>query len=160
MNEATFIFFMMYVADLHNLKVEKKLRCMARPKCRGIEKANSERLEALSRVKVLHVTETTPGYMPAETPRPVVANSVAAVAPKPASSTVKLFYQTSASQDFYCVKCHKGYKSLGTLGNHLRVKHGQTLVIKCDRCHTIFEDAKALNRHMKAKTDCTKLPTK
>ena len=52
MNEATFTFFLMYICDLHNLKIEERLRVMARPKLRGIEKANPARLQALSDVKV------------------------------------------------------------------------------------------------------------
>ena len=218
MNEATFTFFLMYIADLHNLKIESTLRVMARPKVRGAEKANPERLKALSDVKVrtfeerirrhplkesfsisilrlendtpsllkihpdhlrttikkvviisfkvLLVTWETPGYISQplaslmkEKPKSVVSHSdAAAVNPVPTSSTVKLFYQTPASKDdFICVICHKSYKSLGTMSNHLRTKHGQTLVIKCDLCHTVFEDARALNRHAKAKSVCTKL---
>ena len=44
------------------------------------------------------------------------------------------------------------------LENHLRKKHGKTLVISCDKCATVFEDGKALNRHMNRKTDCRILP--
>ena len=45
--------FLMYICDLHNLKIEETLRVMARPKVRGIEKANPARLEALEDVKVI-----------------------------------------------------------------------------------------------------------
>ena len=41
MNESHFFFFLLYVADMHNCKIEKKLRVMCRPKVRGVEKANS-----------------------------------------------------------------------------------------------------------------------
>ena len=113
----------------------------------------------ISSFKVLLVTIDTPGYMASL--KSAVTHSIAA-APKPVSTSsaaVKLYYQTPASKDdFICLLCHKSYKSLGTMGNHLRVKHGQTLVIKCDKCNTVFVDAKALNRHTKAKTDCTMLP--
>ena len=52
MNESHFFFFLLYVADMHNCKIEKKLRVMCRPKVRGVEKANSARLEVLAGVKV------------------------------------------------------------------------------------------------------------
>ena len=115
---------------------------------------------SLALFKVLWVTWETPGYIASlmrEKPKSVVSHSVAA-AP---SSTVKLFYQTPASNDdFICIICHKSYKSLGTMGNHLRTKHGKTLVMRCEECGTVFEDWKALNRHTKAKRACTKLPSR
>ena len=40
------------IVDLHNLKIERTLRFMARPKSRGVEEANPLRLSALSSVKV------------------------------------------------------------------------------------------------------------
>ena len=106
------------------------------------------------------MTAETPGYMMPSI-KTVVSHSIAAD-PKPASTSntdqcVKLFYEEG--DKFYCVVCHKSYKSLGTLGNHLRTAHGQTFVIKCDKCNTVFEDARALNRHAKAKQDCSKLAT-
>ena len=52
MNEAHFMFFLLYVADLHNLKIEQKLRVMCRPKVLGAEKANLARQQALASVKV------------------------------------------------------------------------------------------------------------
>ena len=52
MNEAHFFFFLLYVADMHNLKIEKKLRVMCRPKVLGSEKANLARQEALAGVEV------------------------------------------------------------------------------------------------------------
>ena len=52
MNESHFYFFLLYVADLHNLKIEKKLRVMCRPKVRGVEMANMARQEALAGVEV------------------------------------------------------------------------------------------------------------
>ena len=58
MNEATFTFFLMYICDLHNMKIEETLRVMARPKVRGAEKANPERLKALSDVKVRKFEES------------------------------------------------------------------------------------------------------
>ena len=53
MNEAHFMFFLLYVADLHNLKIEQKLRVMCRPKVLGAEKANLARQQALASVTVI-----------------------------------------------------------------------------------------------------------
>ena len=116
-------------------------------------------LADLGSFQVLIVNEETPGYMPQPKIKSVVSHSVAADPEPVSSSTVKMYYQTPPSEDFICIICHSRYKSLGTMKNHLRVKHGQTLVIKCDKCNTVFDDAKALNRHTKSKNDCTKLPT-
>ena len=52
MNEAHFMFFLLYVADQHNLKIEQKLRVICRPKVLGAEKANLARQQALASVKV------------------------------------------------------------------------------------------------------------
>ena len=52
MNESHFFFFLLYVADLHNLKIEEKLRVMCRPKVRGVEMANMARQKALAGVEV------------------------------------------------------------------------------------------------------------
>ena len=52
MNESHFFFFLLYVADLHNLKIEKRLRVMSRPKVIGVERANEARLEALAGLEV------------------------------------------------------------------------------------------------------------
>ena len=47
MNEPHFFLFMLYMTDLHNLKIERKLRVMACPKVRGKEEANGQRQKAL-----------------------------------------------------------------------------------------------------------------
>ena len=52
MNEPHFFFFMLYMVDLYNLKMEKKLRVMACPKVRCKEEANGQRQKALEDVKV------------------------------------------------------------------------------------------------------------
>ena len=52
MNEPHFFLFMLYMTDLHNLKIERKLRVMACPKVRGKEEANGQRQKALEEVKV------------------------------------------------------------------------------------------------------------
>ena len=52
MNEAHFLFFLLYVADMHNLKIERKLRVMCRPEVLGAEEANLARQQALAGVEV------------------------------------------------------------------------------------------------------------
>ena len=52
MNEPHFFLFMLYMTDLHNLKIERKLRVMACPKVRAKEEANGQRQKALEDVKV------------------------------------------------------------------------------------------------------------
>jgi hypothetical protein len=52
MNEPSFFLFMLYIVDLHNLKVEKLLRVMARPKMRGVEQPNMARKSILDTVEV------------------------------------------------------------------------------------------------------------
>ena len=113
---------------------------------------------ALLQVEV--VTEETPGYAPqvlVSKPRSAISHTSAAPAAPPAATEVQLYYETKEEGKYFCVKCHKPYKSFGTLGNHLRTQHGKTLVFKCSKCDTIFEDGKALSYHRKLKTDCSKL---
>ena len=52
MNESHFIFFLLHKADMHNLKIEGKLRALYPTKMRGVEAPNAARLEALAGVKV------------------------------------------------------------------------------------------------------------
>ena len=52
MNELHFFLFMLYMTDLHSLKIERKLRVMACPKVRCKEEANGQRQKALEDVKV------------------------------------------------------------------------------------------------------------
>ena len=106
------------------------------------------------------MTEDTPGYIAdvqtSIKPKSAVSHSVAA--PPSAREVAKLFYQTSEESKYFCVICHSSYKNMTPLENHLRNKHGRTLVISCKKCGTVFEDGKALNRHMKRKTDCSIIP--
>ena len=107
---------------------------------------------------LLQVTEETPGYAPqvlVRKPRSAISHTSAA--PAAPATEVQLYYETKEEGKYFCVKCHKPYKSFGTLGNHLRTQHGKTLVFKCSKCDTIFEDGKALSYHRKLKTDCSKL---
>ena len=57
MNESHFFFFLLYVADMHNLKIEEKLRVMCRPKMLGVEMANEARREALAGVEVCYLKQ-------------------------------------------------------------------------------------------------------
>ena len=106
------------------------------------------------------MTADTPGYISnlrtSIKPKSAVSHSVAATPLATVPSVAKLFYQTSEDSKYFCVVCHNSYKNMGPLENHLRIKHGKTLVISCEKCGTVFDDGKALNRHMKRKTDCTK----
>ena len=111
-------------------------------------------------LKVVVVNEETPGYIkPApfrQAVKTVVSHSVADTAPKPKADEPDLYYQTSPDSPYFCVVCHKSYKGFGPLKNHLKIKHGNDLVIKCDKCDTEFKDGKALGRHKLQKMDCSK----
>ena len=79
------------------------------------------------------MTPDTPGYIPniqtSIKPKSAVSHSVAAPASATVPSDAKLFYQTTSDSKYFCVICHSSYKNMGPLENHLRKKHGKTLVI-------------------------------
>ena len=162
MNESHFFFFLLYICDLHNLKIESKLRIMGRPKMRGAEKANLARLEAIAGMEMRVVTPDMPGYIPnMSTTLTKKATSHSNSAPSSdGASEVKLFYQTSAESNLFCLLCHHNFKNFGPLINHLRKSHGKTLTLRCEKCATTFEDGKAYGLHLARKTDCSKLKKK
>ena len=115
----------------------------------------------LSFVQVRLVTPDTPGFIPnVLTSKPKTATSNSCAATSSEKANVRLYYQTSAESDLYCVVCHKSYKSFGTLKNHLRKNHGKNLELKCEKCDTTFDDGKSFGLHMARKTDCSKLKKK
>ena len=105
-------------------------------------------------LQVISVTKDTLGYLPI-----LSATSRSAAAPPSSNgegdNEIKLYYQTSPESDLFCVICHKHYKNYGTLMNHLKKVHGKTLVLKCDKCETEFNDGKAFGLHKARKTDCS-----
>ena len=57
MNEPHFFFTILYMCDLHNLMVDKKLRMLANPK-------SVERYNYIGTLTVTVVDEATPGFLP------------------------------------------------------------------------------------------------
>ena len=157
MNESHFFFFLLYVADMHNCKIEKKLRVMCRPKVRGVEKANSARLEVLAGVKVwfqfFKFWEITLNFLldqggdcwhnwvhPQHLGQQAKERSQSFNC-RPSHrypSEVKVFYQTSPKSDMFCQFCNKNYMKWRTLKTHLKKMHGRELILTCEKCNTTF----------------------
>ena len=57
------------------------------------------------------MTPDTPGFIPnVLTSKPKTATSNSCAATSTEKANVRLYYQTSAESDLYCVVCHKSYK--------------------------------------------------
>ena len=64
---------------------------------------------------LLQVTKGTPGYAPqvlVRKPRSAISHTSAA--PAAPATEVQLYYETSEEGKYFCMKCHKPYKSFGT----------------------------------------------
>ena len=152
MNEPHFFFFMIYMIDLHNMSIEKRLRMLANPK-------SAERFNFVAKLKFEVITDDTPGYI---RQAPFTAKDADRAANKPIESltsvapsvqiTDRLY--TESEDGYTCTICSAVYKQFGYLKNHLKKTHSKELIIYCFKCGTKFVDAKALNRHRKGKTDC------
>lgn len=139
MNEPHFFFFMMYMIDLHNLSIEKKLRQLANPK-------SAERYNFVNSLKVEVVSEDTPGYImqapftAKDAKRAGAKPTLLAPVDKPVAKVPDMLYSES-DDGFTCTICSVVYKQLGYLKNHLKKAHGQDLVLCCVKCGTTFTRA-------------------
>ena len=153
MNEPHFIFFMIYLIDLHNLSIEKKLRMLANPK-------SAERFAYVNKLHVEVVSMDTPGYIfqtpfTAKDAKRAEAKNMSKPVDKAVSKDIPDTLYHEDESGFTCAICDTMYKQLGYLKNHLLRAHDQELVIFCFKCGAKFVDAKSLNRHRKGKTDCS-----
>ena len=137
MNEAHFKLFILYVIDLHNLHIEKKVDLLANPlnpkRWEIITKKSDE--EALEAFGKLSLEE-------ASTSNEKILTDIAETA-------MVDCYKILSNGDFSCNFCPGFFKKVGNIRNHLNTKHQMSLELKCG-CGKTFDESKKLNRHQKS----------
>ena len=167
MNESHFFLFFLFIFDLHNLNIEGKLRSIANPCSEhrdNIIKALSSKVidEENSKCKDDEIANEIDEVE-------ILLESLTFDCPKEAGST---------KNEFVCQVCNASYKKEGNLKNHLKKKHPvceqdfsaskvctvcgiqvpdekslkthMSIHYKCEKCGSVFEELKYLNRHMKS----------
>jgi hypothetical protein len=152
MNEPHFVFFMIYMIDLHNHHIQKTLRQMCNP-------MSAARYEFIAKLNIEVVDENTVGFMP-QTPfsrkdaNKKTATTKETVVLSPTNQNLNILYKKTDCGEFKCELCDKKYKQLGYLKTHLKTKHDKCMTIYCELCHVSFYDLVSLSRHQKCKGGC------
>jgi len=129
MNEEHFRLFFLYVTDLHNLWIEKRLSA-ADPL--ESEKRTTFRKEVVDMVKVLDASP------PMASPSPNLATAA-----KP------LFDFRISEIENDCVHCGKMFKFAGTLANHLSSVHNACISYTCKLCGVDYKNNKKYVSHLR-----------
>ena len=148
MNEAHFFIFFLYIFDLHNLQIEKRLRSTANPK-------SEYRYELIKKLKDEEIDEVSS----------LMAKIVVEEEESDEVADVHLnndLEPNTAASEFSCHLCNANYKRAGNLKQHLSKKHNgeSTLAendppknisqhFRCLMCDMPFSELKYLNRHIK-----------
>ena len=134
MNESHFLFFFIYILDLQNLSIEKRLREVANP---------------LSAERTRIVAEA---YKSKDTPvTEVIENlSLSLASLNVNQQTEKVSQNQESSKLYNCNMCTAKYKMQGFLKKHTEQKHGEKMsLLECDLCKSKFDSKKQQTRHMK-----------
>ena len=167
MNESHFFLFFLFIFDLHNLNIEGKLRSIANP---SSEHRDSLIKAMLGQVFVEESSKCNEDVIANEIDEvEILLKSLVVDPPKEVEETMK---------EFTCKVCNAAYKKEGNLKNHMRKKHvvheedfsaskhckvcglqvqdekslknHMSIHYRCEKCESIFEELKYLNRHMKS----------
>ena len=148
MNEAHFKLFMLYILDLHNLHIEKKVDLLANP-------LNPRRKEEIQKLNDEIVLEGFEKLSLNTEAKEVVSNI-----PHSGSSDVGLFseelddcFSQLPDGELSCNFCSGIFKRIGNMRNHLNSKHQMFLCLKCT-CGKKFQDSTKLSRHQKTCKNC------
>ena len=151
MNEAHFKLFILYVIDLHNLHIEKKVDLLANPlnpkRCQEIEKLNDDLLLQTLGSLGLQDEAVVPSKQVVENSNKVAATSLLAE-PVKTDQDVEGFRELP-NGEFSCNYCPGAFKRMGNIRNHLNSKHQMAFELKC-ACGKLFQDSRKLSRHMKS----------
>ena len=137
MNEGRFKFFLLYMLDLHNLHIEKKVQKVSNP-------LNIERK------KYITVSKAEPNLtekLLVENDDTSVEKLVEEMSKVEISVKLETCY-TEQAEKFLCKFCTGIYKMKGHLKTHLEVKHNKIIDLSCD-CGKVFCDMTKLGRHVK-----------
>ena len=138
MNEGHFFLFFLFLFDLHNLKIEGRLRTMAHPKSElrytSIEERRS--VEELSGALSLVTIDSKPDPREAETNEGCPKED--------ANSDLEV----DVEKPYKCDKCGMRYKRKNGLTVHLRNKH-EGGNVECEICGKGFSDSTLMKKHLK-----------
>ena len=147
MNEAHFKLFILYVIDLHNLHIEKKVDLLANPlnpkRVQEIEKLNEDLLLHTLGNLGLQDEVVVPTQQAEEESNKNAATPLMA---EPAKSEG---FTELPNGELSCNYCTGTFKRMGNMRNHLNSKHQMSYELKC-ACGKLFEDSRKLSRHMKS----------
>ena len=153
MNESRFKFFLLYMIDLHNLHIEKRVDLVANP-------LNEKRKDAIELLKtsgfIENLLKTDENIKPLEdtTSSNCVDDLVAGfetdlkIGDAEAEENWENCF-TEVSSGLKCNFCPGIYKREGHLRNHLQSKHNKFFKLACI-CGKLFPDSTRLSRHKKS----------
>jgi hypothetical protein len=170
MNEARFKLFLLYMIDLHNLHIEKRVHILANP-------LNDKREEACKMLLKSFLPEPTSDtndvvdILTADVDKLLkISEPASEKVPEsegtfekllkisePVSETEHESHETfedyiieDSSGSLKCKLCPGQYKKSGHLRNHLETKHNKVFRIVCSSCGKQFPDSSRLCRHNKS----------
>ena len=151
MNEGNFFLFFLFLFDLHNLKIEGRLRSTAHPKS---EQRYSQRLnlneinEIAASLNTIEISEKDiiPCTLAEECSEERDVSSTADQSSGVADEKV------TDEKPFSCDFCSMRYKRKNGLTAHMKSKHGQK--ISCDLCSEIFDENAPFQKHFKSVHEC------
>ena len=158
MNEAHFFLFFLYIFDLHNLDIEKKLRSVANPRSEyryEVIKDAKRRKNDLTDVLINELerlvvkdnyVEDNHSIEKAAEDNPIVDLVMDPVA------------EPQKKSEFSCEHCSaQPYKRAGMLALHMKTKHPDIVnePHKCKVCGKLFENDENLKEHMLDHCRCT-----
>ena len=146
MNEAHFKLFILYVLDLHNLQIERRVDILANPlnKQRKVEIEKLNENLALKGFSLLNL-ESQNNSSSGVTRKAVVRVQSEVTSEDKVDDEG---YTTLESGEFSCNYCSATFKRMGNTRNHLNSKHQMTINSKCS-CGKNFSESTKLNRHQK-----------
>lgn len=162
MNEAHFKLFILYVIDLHNLKIEGKVDLLANPlnprRCQEILKLNQDNLlKSLGNLDIQEKVQSPSSESEPSHEDQLLKNlgnlgiqdKVPTSEPAPESIEDGGFLELP-NGDLTCNFCAGTFKRLGNMRNHLNSKHNKSYGLRCSSCGKEFQDARKLSRHLKS----------
>ena len=131
MNESHFFLFFLYLFDLHNLNIERKLCSIANPQ-------SEHRYTYIDTVK---------SKSAADEPE-VLESLLVKMTLVEKGETAEKETEVDNSR-FQCNLCNANYKKKGNLTIHMKNKHVGKTHYKCIKCGIPFENVRSLNKHEK-----------
>ena len=142
MNESRFKFFLLYMIDLHNLHIEKRVALVANPLNHKREEEIPSRDVVSRDAKVDKIDEGIDNLV-----GEIKAKLTLVEDQVDKTDSIEDCYSKDGT-DLKCNFCPGVYKREGHLRNHLKTKHNRSFEMIC-KCGKPFVDSTRLNRHKK-----------